>query len=256
MNKYFEWFVYYKRQILVIGGILISVFVLLGIGLWKFYFHTNLDVDMKDEEIIFTEEKEEVLEKEIINEEVQLELKNLVAIDIKGAINNPGVYQVVDTSRVKDVIDVAGGVRNDADLSVINLSKKVFDEMVIIIYTKDEVNNFVEVKKQEEEKQEKCVIVEEKLVNNACICEDNVKDNTNLDVDTSKEETNNKESVISLNTATKEELMTLSGIGESKALLIIEYRETNNGFKTIDEIKNIKGIGDSIFEKIKERLTV
>ena len=63
-------------------------------------------------------------------------------------------------------------------------------------------------------------------------------------------------SIISLNKATKEQLMTLTGIGESKALLIIEYRESHNGFQTIDEVKNIKGIGDSIFEKIKNRITV
>ena len=50
--------------------------------------------------------------------------------------------------------------------------------------------------------------------------------------------------------------MTLTGIGEKKALDIIEYREKNNGFKNIEDIKNIKGIGDSIFDKIKDRLTL
>ena len=174
---------------------------------------------------------------------------------IKGAVNNPGVYQISSTSRVSDVLTVAGGIRNDADLSVINLSKKIFDEMVIIIYTKDEVNNFVEVKSQEEEKQEKCVIVEEKIVNDACICEENLITDSSSGSNDGNDEVSENE-IISLNSATKEELMMLSGIGESKALLIIEYRNQNNGFKTIDEIMNIKGIGESIFEKIKDRITV
>lgn len=254
MNKYLEWLEYHKRLIFIIGGVTLFILLLLGIGLWKFYFHTSLEKEHKDENIVLVEDdnKEDVLEKENDSLENSNDNINLVTIDIKGAINNPGIYQIDNNSRVNDALNLAGGVRNDADLSVINLSKKVFDEMVIIIYTKDEVKNFVEVKKQEEEKQEKCVITYENVINDACVCDDNTPTNDNKTVNDNEDTT----SIISLNKATKEQLMTLTGIGESKALLIIEYRESHNGFQTIEEIKNIKGIGDSIFEKIKNRITV
>lgn len=254
MNKYLEWLEYHKRQIFIIGGVTLFILLLLGIGLWKFYFHTSLEKEHKDENIVLVEDgnKEDVLEKENDSLENSDSNINLVTIDIKGAVNNPGIYQIDNNSRVNDALNLAGGVRDDADLSVINLSKKVFDEMVIIIYTKDEVKNFVEVKKQEEEKQEKCVITYENVINDACVCDDNIPTNDNKTVNDNEDTT----SIISLNKATKEQLMTLTGIGESKALLIIEYRESHNGFQTIDEVKNIKGIGDSIFEKIKNRITV
>ena len=71
-----------------------------------------------------------------------------------------------------------------------------------------------------------------------------------------KSSSSNTNTKISLNHATKEELLTLTGIGESKANLIIEYRNQNGGFKTIEEIKNVKGIGDKMFEKIKDNITI
>ena len=59
-----------------------------------------------------------------------------------------------------------------------------------------------------------------------------------------------------INTATKEELMGLTGIGESKAMSIISYRETNGAFKKIEEIMNITGIKTGVFDKIKDRIKV
>ena len=192
-------------------------------------------------------------DKEDKNEEKEEKVtSSKIKVDIKGSVKHEGVYELDSNKRVVDAIELAGGATSKADLSVTNLSKKLKDEMVIIIYTKDEVKNFVEVKKQEEEKQEKCVITYENVINDACVCDDNTPTNDNKTVNDNEDTT----SIISLNKATKEQLMTLTGIGESKALLIIEYRESHNGFQTIEEIKNIKGIGDSIFEKIKNRITV
>ena len=120
-------------------------------------------------------------------------------------------------------------------------SKKVIDEMVIIVYSKDEVKDFKKTKELEQQVQEKCLQKDENaLKNDACIS------NTQTNTPTK----------ISLNTATIEELMTLSGIGEAKAKEIIEYRNTNGPFKTIEELKNIPGIGESIFAKIKENITI
>ena len=165
-------------------------------------------------------------------------------MDIKGEINNPGIYKLKKDSRVIDVIEMAGGLTEKANTSVINLSKKIEDEMVIIIYSNYEIENFKKTKEQEESLIKQCSKKDSNsLINDACI-------------ETNKEEIVDNNSQVSLNNATKEELMTLTGIGESKANDIITYRNSNGGFKSIEEIKNIKGIGDSIFDKIKDRLTI
>ena len=80
-----------------------------------------------------------------------------------------------------------------------------------------------------------------------------VENDACIEDDSSSEE---ESSVISINTATKEELMTLTGIGEKKAEDIIKYREENGEFTSIEDIKNVKGIGDSLFEKIKDYITL
>ncbi len=163
-------------------------------------------------------------------------------VDIKGAVLNPGIYSVEEGSRVIDVIRLAGDLLTDADTTVLNLSKKVFDEMVIIVYTQEEVSRFKEVKEIEEEVQKKCQSgIEGTLSNDACI-------------GVEKEEM--EMGKISLNQATKEELMTLSGIGESKAEAILKYREEHGGFQAIEELKEVSGIGDALFNQVKENLTL
>ena len=137
---------------------------------------------------------------------------------------------------------MAGGLTEKANTSVINLSKKITDEMVIIIYSNYEVNNFKRTKEIEASLIEMCRQKDSNsLKNDACIEGDKTTKDNN--------------SKVNINTATKEELMTLTGIGEAKANDIISYRN-KNAFKTIDEIKNIKGIGDAVFAKIKDRLTI
>lgn len=165
--------------------------------------------------------------------------EDYIKVDIKGQIINPGIYELKSSSRVIDVIEIAGGLTEDADTSVINLSKKITDEMVIIVYSKSQVQEFEKTKEIEKQVQEKCSENEiYSLKNEACISTTN--------------EINGK---INLNTATKEELMTLQGIGESKAKEIIKYRESNGNFKSIEDIKNINGIGDNLFAAIKENIT-
>ena len=163
--------------------------------------------------------------------------KEEIYVDIKGAIQKPGVYSVKENSRVKDVIEKAGGLTKYADTSVLNLSKQVQDEMVIIIYTESEI---LEMKKG---------TTSIKFIEKECICPKLENDACIEDVITNKED--NNISKISLNSATKEQLMTLPGIGSSKADAIIKYRETN-GFQTIEDLLNVKGIGKSTFEKLKE----
>ena len=164
-------------------------------------------------------------------------------VDIKGEVQTPGIYELENSSRVIDVINEAGGLTENADTTVINLSKKISDEMVIIIYSKWQVEHWKETKEQGKYLQEQCISQkEEQAKNDACI-------------DDTEENTNSTPSIININTATKEELMTLTGIGESKAEAIISYRE-KTAFTKIEDIKNVSGIGDSIYEDIKNNITV
>lgn len=174
------------------------------------------------------------------SEKVEIEsIRRTISVDIKGAVLNPGVKTIEKGSTVSDLIELSGGLLDTADISTINLSKQLDDEMVVIVYTKDEIkqlssgNNAIKVV----EKECYCPVIS----NSGCITEDFTK----------VEQTDK----ISLNKATKEELMTLKNIGSTKADAIIEYREKHE-FKTIEELMNIKGIGQATFEKIKDNITI
>lgn len=162
-----------------------------------------------------------------------------VFVDIKGAVKNPGVYEVSSNSRIIDVIKKAGNLKKNADTSIINLSKKVKDEMYIIIYTKEELSDY----KEKILPSSKIVKeVEEKI-----ICPDTDNDGC----------INNSSSSykININNASLSELSSLTGIGEGKAKKIIEYREKNK-FENIEDIKNVPGIGNSLYEKIKDNIEI
>ena len=236
-------FIVNKKYLLIL---LIIILLLLG---YLFYFNSK-HITKKEEPILLVKENKK--------EEKKEEIKK-VKVDIKGYVNNPGLYEVVEGSRVMDVITLAGGLVKESDTTVINLGKKVFDEMVIYVYSKNDVKNFIQVKEEEQIKEEKC-INESKVENNACVTKDQRLENTITitNIPTTKEDKPNTESnnKISINNATKEELMTLTGIGESKAIAIIKYREDNNGFKTLEELMNISGIGEKVFAKIKDSITL
>lgn len=179
--------------------------------------------------------------------QVELEKKKTVFVDVKGAVINPGVYELDDDKRVIDAILLAGGFSENADSRNINLGKKLIDEMTIIVYSKTELLAY---KKENKKDGVDCVNVE-------CICPD-VNNNACISqtITNNKDNSDNKKGKISINNATKEELMTLSGIGEAKAAAIIKYRDENGGFKTLDDLKKVTGIGDSMYEKIKDNITL
>lgn len=161
-------------------------------------------------------------------------------VDIKGEIINPGIYSLSSSSRVIDVIEKAGGLTQNANTTVINLSKKIIDEMVIIIYSNEQVQNFSKTKEVEQQVQQYCMQPDNNaLKNDACI-----------------PESTNTSSKVSINNATLEQLQTLPGIGTSKAQDIINYRTEHGQFQSIEDLKNISGIGDSVFAKIKDYITL
>jgi len=247
MERIKEIYNHYKTYILY--GIIVILIIIIG-----FMYSNNVTAkaDIKEVEKPKKEEKEEIRK---------------VFVDIKGEVKVPGVYELNDTERVIDVIKKANGLTSRADTSYINLSKKVKDEMVIIIYSKNEIKEYE--KSLEENKIKEIIkyeVIEKELpcpntTNESCIntkiedkkVDNSTKEDNNIEKETTKIDETNK--LVNLNTATKDELLTLSGIGESKADLIIEYRNTNK-FNSIEDLKNVKGIGDSLFEKVKDSITV
>lgn len=174
-------------------------------------------------------------------------------VDVKGAVNSPGVYELSENSTVADALESAGGVTSKGDTSNINMAKKLSDEMVIYVFTSSEINS---LKSKNEIVCEipKC---ECETVKTESICvapTTSVSETKDIEDKTSSNVSSNAK--INLNTATVDDLSSLEGIGESKAKAIIDYREKNGGFKSIEEIKNVSGIGDKAFEKIKDVISI
>ncbi|WP_077275329.1 helix-hairpin-helix domain-containing protein [Vagococcus penaei] len=157
------------------------------------------------------------------NRVVEQQSDKLWMVDIKGAVKKAGVYQVSDTMRVHDVIQLAGGETDDADMNQINNAEKVSDQMVIYVPKKGETISEITQR------------VPSKITNNAG---------------------SQEMGKVNLNTASLQDLMTLKGVGQKKAEAIIEYRETNNGFQTIEDLKKVKGIGEKTFESLAESVTI
>lgn len=160
---------------------------------------------------------------------------NTIKIDIKGEVKKPGVYEVTENMNVNDAIKMAGGLKKGASTDNINLSKTLKNEMVIIISKKLKENI-------------KNTIKNDALPSSSeVIGELKNSDTNNIQNDSNK--------LISLNKGSLDELMTIPGIGEQKAKQIIEYRNSNV-FISIEDIKNVSGIGESLFEKIKDYITI
>ena len=225
---------------------IIEIFLLLiiiGLILFDKFFkkETVSDDNLVQEIQVKTEEKKE--EKVYVPKELK--------VDIKGAVKNPGVYTLKEGSIINDLLDAAGGLKSGGTLKNINLSKKIEDEMVVYIYTNNELNKLKNNTQQDKE----CVVNTYDI--SSCEGQSVIKttnDNSGTTNTTNSGQT--QSGLININTATVEQLVTLSGIGESKAKAIIEYREKNGAFKTIEDIMNVSGIGESSFAKIKDYITV
>lgn len=207
---------------------LITIICIIIIGVLSYFFYFK-DKFIKEETITIEEIKEE---KEIVED-------TFIYVDIKGAVKNPGVYKIDSNSRVIDAINKAEGLNEGADTSLINLSAKLHDEMYIYIYSKEEVINFIKVVEEKNQEIDEC-----KKTNEVCIDKEVIKQEDIID---------NK---ININKASINELKLLPNIGESKAQAIIDYRNSVSFFNTIEDIKNVSGIGDSLFDKIKDLITV
>lgn len=147
-----------------------------------------------------------------------------ISVYICGSVKSPGVIKVKEGTRLDEAVRMAGGAVKEADLNAVNLAYKLADEDMIYIPKKGE----------------------------------NQKSTTKTTpgVNTIKNATENKPGKVNINTANESELDTLSGVGPATAKAIIQYREKEGSFKSIEDIKKVKGIGDSKFNKIKDYITV
>ncbi len=170
-----------------------------------------------------------VIEKDEI-EKIETD-NNRIIIDIKGEVINPGTYEFDKDERIIDAVKKSGGLTNNADIESINLSEKLIDEMLLIIPSKNIVNK-------------------DQIINNEN------GETTTKKQEIVKESTIKNDGKVSINTSNHKELMTLPGIGEKKARAIIEYREINGLFKDIKDITKVSGIGNSIYEKIKDFIKI
>ena len=194
------------------------------------YVRFTSDAKTVEPEVVALNDKEEVEE---IKEETVVDT---IFIDIKGEIKYPGVYEMQLGDRVIDAVQMAGGFTDEATTDNVNLSKRLKDETVIIIpsYLKNYDN--IIIKNDYEIDSNDDIVQSEK--------------------NESDEKIESSSSLVNINTASVVELMSLDGIGESKAKAIIEYRDINGDFENILDIKNVSGIGESIYEKIKDYITV
>lgn len=194
-----------KEKIMRNKRIVCSVIVIVCVVVAVIVYYMS---DRTKESVVITDSKETVESTELWGEEDTLRKK--IYVYVCGQVNNPGVVCLEEGSRVVDVIVMAGGMTDKADLNVINQAEQVYDGQKVYVPAFNEV--YVE----------------------------DIPDNGKVNI----------------NTADESELMTLPGIGESKATAIIDYRKANGGFKTIEDIMNIPGIKTSAFNKIKEYICV
>lgn len=145
-----------------------------------------------------------------------------LVVDVKGAVAKPGLYTLEAGARVNDAVEAAGGLTSQANPKSINLAQKLSDEAVVYVASKDENISVVA--------------------------------STTASSAMSPEEKST--SLVNLNTATEADLQTISGIGAKRAADIIAYREANGGFKSVDDLNNVSGIGDKTMESIRPYVTV
>lgn len=144
-----------------------------------------------------------------------------ITVYVSGEVNFPGLVELPSDSRIADAIKACGDFTPLADKAKINLAQKLTDGMQIQVSSKAPVINSNE------------------QVN---------------DTNSNSPNNNSSSNLININTATKEDLDTLPGIGPATAQKIIDYRQEHGNFSSIEDIKNVKGIGEAKFSKMQDKI--
>lgn len=218
-----------KKKILISIGLI----VVLIIGFIFYTVNNNHNDELDMDGFMIEENSEENVEKQEENVESVNKIEEKVAeiaVHITGEVKKAGIVYLPEGSRLVDAIEKAGGETKNADLSQVNLAYQLQDgEKVYIPNKKEKVEEYITQGN-----------------GNNVVSEGAKASNT------SKGD-NNK---VNINTATQNELDSLPGIGPATAQKIIDYRETNGDFNKIEDLQNVKGIGESKFSEIKDKITV
>ncbi|MFV5316356.1 helix-hairpin-helix domain-containing protein [Priestia megaterium] len=198
--------------------------ICLAVGLAFYVYRTGgekPESSLQTSDIIKAESSATKKEGESSDQVISSQDSPFVMVDIKGAVQKPGVYQLPKDARVKDALAQAGGATKEADLRQLNLASKLQDEMAVYIPAAGEE------------------IPPSSPVSSI-----------------SSSGTSNDQPLVNINTANTDELQTLNGIGPSKASAIVSYREENGLFQTVEDLGQVSGIGEKSLEKIKAQITV
>ena len=202
--------------------IVIAIAGIVAIGIMYFIYKNQVKEDIN-------------IENEILVNNVSTNENNtnddIVIIHITGSVKNPGIVKLKEGSRIEDAIEAAGGLTENADITKVNLAYVVEDGTKIKIPSASEED-----------------IGDEDIIDS--------KSGDNIIIEENTISSNNSTQTININKATEKEFETLPGIGPSLASKIIEYRNQNGKFGSIEDIKNVNGIGDNKYEKIKDLITV
>ncbi len=216
---------FYNKNYKIINSLIIVVLILII----SFLFSEKSNIEKT------TTENETVDITNVANSEVaevedeKTEVKNTILVYITGEVKNPSVYELVEESRLQDLVNMAGGFTENAYIENLNLAKKLYDEDHIKVLN---INDFKE----------------DVVYENSTVTETN-----NNTTPVYNEQPRGK---ININTASKSLLTEITGVGEKTANNIIKYRELNGGFKSIEEIMNISGIGEATFLKMKDEIAI
>lgn len=221
IEKILEFWEEYKTKIII--SVLVG-----AIGMVVFWPISNQKTDSKQTDDNFSEYDSKKFSTMSFERSFSINsLSNEIYVDVKGAVKNPGAYQLGMNQRVGNAIEKAGGFIDGADSNRINLAKKLTDQMVIYVPRKGEVIP-IENGGEASENQER-------------ITSNSGQQSTGQ---------------INLNTATLEQLKQLDGVGEKKAQKIVDYRQQHGGFKSTEELKNVDGIGEKSYQKLASQVCV
>ena len=214
-------------------GILVII-IIISICYYIYSENTNF-LSIQEQNLEIDEQESEKSNTENNNTTNEIKEENVIIVHVSGAVNQPGIVELSENSRIADAIERAGGLKDEACIDEINLAYMIEDGIKIHIPT-------IEEQKKKDEDGDKT-------------------ENSNLYITgesktTEKNNNQKKTGKININSATQEELETLPGIGPTIALKIINYRKENGKFKSIEDIKEVSGIGESKFNSIKDMISV
>ncbi|WP_419881450.1 helix-hairpin-helix domain-containing protein [Peribacillus sp. B-H-3] len=221
-----------KKKIAAVFGAVI----LAAVG---FYYYQETKSDPEDQMNIFPSQAENALSADPLaagEKKAPAEKKpSVIKVDVKGAVKAPGVFNAKEGDRVIDLIAAAGSFSRDADKDKVNLAQLVQDQMVIYVPEKGEAPGMEGTS----------------APSSGAV---SVSQGPAVSQGSGGGGGDGK---VNLNTAAEADLETLTGIGPSKAQAILEYRDKNGGsFKSAEDLKNVPGIGDKTFEKLKDSIFV